>query len=58
MSTVTAGDYTVEFPIPAEAYNDWYDNTYEANGGEKSQSYSPAISLKRYMIEAIENALR
>ena len=58
LSTVTAGDYTVEFPIPAEAYNDWHDNTYEANGGEKSQGYSPAISLKRYMIEAIENALR
>ena len=24
-ATVTAGDYTVEFPIPEEAYLKWYE---------------------------------
>ena len=57
ISTVTAGDYTVEFDIPAKAYQDWYDGAYKARGGEFEQGYSPALSLKRHMTERIESVL-
>ena len=36
ISTVTAGDYTVEFEISEEGYRDWHQNSYEKRGGEKS----------------------
>ena len=58
ISTVTAGDYTVEFDIPAEAYQDWYNNTYKSYYGEFGQGYSPALSLKRHLIETVELALK
>ena len=51
LSTVTAGDYSVEFDIPADAYNIWYTLTYKRSGGEHAEGYSPALSLKRTMIE-------
>ena len=34
LATVTAGDYTVEFDIEKESYNDWYDYVYKKSGGE------------------------
>ena len=34
LATVTAGDYTVEFDISKESYNDWYDYVYKKSGGE------------------------
>ena len=57
ISTVTAADYTVEFVIPADAYQNWYLNTYKSYYGEFGQGYSPALSLKRHMIEVIEGVL-
>ena len=57
MSTVTAGDYSVEFDIPANAYTNWYHGVYRASGGEYEQGYSPALSLKRTMIQEIETAM-
>lgn len=54
---MTAGDYTVEFDIPRSNYEQWYNRTYQQSGGEKDQGYSPALSLKRHMIEQIEQAL-
>ena len=57
ISTVTAGDYSVEFDIPRRNYEEWYNRTYLRSGGEKDQGYSPALSLKRHMIETIEQAL-
>ena len=58
ISTVTAGDYTVEFDIPAAAYRRWYEDVYKQSGGEYDQGYSPALSLKRTMCEQIETALK
>jgi len=37
MSTVTAGDYTVEFTIDREGYDDWKSSRYEAPGGPFEQ---------------------
>jgi len=57
LSTVTAGDYTVEFQIPAPAYQRWYTDTYKSRGGDCDQGFSPALSLKRTLINQIESAL-
>ena len=58
ISTVTAGDYSVEIDIDKHAYEKWYNRTYKASGGEYDMEYSPALSLKRTMIDQIENALK
>jgi len=57
MSTITAGDYTVEFVIPAQAYQDWYNTMYKGYYGDAGKGISPALSLKTHMIEVIEGAL-
>ena len=57
ISTVTAGDYTVEFDIDKNHYSRWHE-TYNQSGGECEMGYAPALSLKRKMIEEIEAALR
>jgi len=51
ISTVTAGDYSVEIDIDKHAYEKWYNRTYKASGGEYETGYSPALSLKRTMVE-------
>ena len=51
---MTAGDYSVEFEIPRSNYEQWYNREYQKSGGEKDQGYSPALSLKRHLIEKIE----
>jgi len=51
ISTVTAGDYSVEFDIPENTYQQWKREIYQAPGGESEQGYSPALSLKRNMID-------
>lgn len=58
LSTVTAGDYSVEFEIPAKAYQLWYNRVYKQSGGEFEQGYSPALSLKRTMVDQIEEAMK
>ena len=57
ISTVTAGDYSVEFEIPRTNYEQWYNREYQKSGGEKDQGYSPALSLKRHLIDKIEQAM-
>ena len=49
MATVTAGDYTVEFEIPKEAYEEWYNNEYMP-GEDRQNGVSPAFALKTKMI--------
>lgn len=56
-STVTAGDFTVEFTIPESAYLDWYDNEYKADGGDAEADIAPAMSLKNNLKSIIESTL-
>jgi hypothetical protein len=56
MSTITAGDYTVEIKIPNDAYQQWYDGEYRA-GGDFENDVPPAVSLKARLIEDIETCL-
>lgn len=35
MTTITAGDYTVELEINLEQYEQWERNTYEVQGGPR-----------------------
>ena len=51
ISTVTAADYTVEFDIPADNYYSWYNDEYKSYYGEFGKGYSPALSLKRHMVD-------
>lgn len=57
MSTITAGDYTVEFPIKPTSYRNWYDHEYRKPGGDFEQDVSPALSLKRFLIKQIEEEM-
>ena len=49
MATITAGDYTVEFPITSDNYRRWYDQEYRKPGGDFENDVSPALALKKYM---------
>ena len=57
MSTVTAGDYTVEFPISKENFLEWKRFHYSNENGLKERGVSPAIGLKIYLTEQIEELL-
>lgn len=57
MSTITAGDYTVEFEITKERYLQWRNETYEAPGGPKENGVAPAHALKTHIKEQIEAQL-
>lgn len=57
MSTVTAGDYTVEFPISRENFDEWKRMHYDNAGGLKETNVSMAIGLKIYLTEQIEELL-
>ena len=57
MSTVTAGDYTVEFEIQKKDYLEWKAAVYDAQNGYKERDYSPALALKEYMAQQIEETL-
>ena len=57
MSTITAGDYTIEFPIKAENYAIWKREHYRAPGGPFENHVAPALALKQYMIKEIETKL-
>ena len=57
MSTVTAGDYTVEFEIQKKDYLEWKAAVYDASNGYKERDYSPALALKEYMAQQIEETL-
>lgn len=57
MSTITAGDYTVEFPIGSDNYRRWYDQEYRKPGGDFEQQISPALSLKKYICSVVATEL-
>ena len=57
MSTITAGDYTVEFNIPRIAYDNWFNEQYIRSGGPKDKDESPALALKEFMAREIERIL-
>ena len=57
MSTITAGDYSVEFTIPRKSYDDWYNAHYAQPGGPVENDISPALALKEYMSNEIERIL-
>jgi hypothetical protein len=56
-ATITAGDYTVELPIPEVAYIEWYDNEYKKAGGDADEGIAPAMSLKTQLKSLIEQSL-
>ena len=57
MSTITAGDYSVEFEIPRTGYDNWFNEHYIRTGGPKENDISPAHALKEYMCIEIEKIL-
>ena len=57
MSTITAGDYSVEFTIPRVAYDNWFNEHYIRSNGPKDAGESPAHALKEYMCTEIERIL-
>lgn len=57
MATVTAGDYSVEFPIKKESYDWWKSEVYRAPGGDFENGVAPAFSLKKYLKKEIEEKL-
>lgn len=57
MSTITAGDYTVEFDINSDDYRQWYNNEYRKPGGDFENNVAPALSLKKFMSDIIEDEL-
>lgn len=46
MATITAGDYTVEWKIKPETYNNWLSNSYLIPGGGKEQGKSVGYAMK------------
>jgi len=58
MATITAGDYTVEFPINYTNYLKWRNEFYLLPGGPESQGISPGLALKTYLTENIETYLK
>ena len=57
MSTITAGDYTVEFKINPDNYRTWYNGEYRKPRGDFENGVSPALSLKRHLTEIVEEEM-
>jgi len=57
VATVTAGDYSVEFPIKRDSYDWWKSEIYRAQGGDFERGIAPAFSLKNYLKKEIEEKL-
>lgn len=54
VSTITAGDYTVEFMIDESSYKTWLEQKYKNRAGD---DYSPALALKEEMITEIQKKM-
>lgn len=52
VSTITAGDYTVEYKISEEAYKHFLDTQYNVN--DKNRGISIGESLKTYLKNEFE----
>jgi hypothetical protein len=57
MATITAADYTVEMLIKEESYLAWYQQEYMKADGDHSKEIPALMSLKRHMINVIEDQL-
>lgn len=57
VATVTAGDYSVEFPIDSEKYAQWKANVYNGPNGGFENGVAPALALKEHMAREIESQL-
>jgi len=55
-STITVSDYSVELPIRKKSYKKWYQETY-LNSEDAANNVAPVMSLKKYMIEKLEDYL-
>ena len=59
VAMVTAADYTVEWAIPEEVYDRWYNEEYSKDGGDKDgAAFGPAMSLKKALKDLIETTLQ
>ena len=56
MSTVTAGDYTVEIEILKDSYDEWKNGNYQDIFSENPE-ISPAFALKEHMMAEIRKNL-
>jgi len=57
VATVTAGDFSVEFPIKRDSYLQWKEQVYRAPGGPFEQGEAPAMALKKQLKREIEEKL-
>ena len=57
VATVTAGDFSVEFPITQAGYDWWKETVYRAPGGPFETGQAPAFALKNYMKAEVETKL-
>ena len=61
LKTITAGDFTVEFDITYEMYENFLEDIYEPTGkfekDESGENYSPALYLKKYLSERVSEIL-
>jgi hypothetical protein len=62
VNTISAGDFTVELDITEEMYQDYLDNFYNPIGSKmveakSGETYSPALYLKKYLMEEIGSML-
>lgn len=56
LSTITAGDYTVEFNIQSSAFKEWKQTEY-IQGGAFSDGIAPVAAYKASLIAEIESTL-
>jgi len=59
MSTITAGDYTVEINITRNSYDNWKNDHYyhHLESSDPAEQKSPALYLKEHIIPLIEEAV-
>ena len=54
VTTITVSDYSVELPIKKKAYKKWFNEIYK-NSQDKADGVAPIMSLKKYLIERLED---
>lgn len=57
MSTITAGDYTIEVPISKDNFTAWENQVYKVEGGPYESGIAPATAFKSYLIQEIESKM-
>ena len=57
LNIVTLTDYSVEMPINAKGYQNWFDHVFHGQSGDYSKGISPGMSLKRHIIRNVEKTL-